>query len=189
LKNLSTITTPLGLHNIIGDHLISMSLSKSQELESQPICILIFKRLQEAHIIPGKEEPKQESSSSSEESTEDSNEGYKEDGCCLICEREMPLTKHHLIPREVHEWHKKHGGKTHKQLHTGIMICRDCHSAIHKFISNVDMGKEYYTLEKILEHEKVQGWIPYIRKQRCTNKADRRTWVQNVPRMPDSDSD
>src|SRR5690242_20188844 len=32
--------------------------------------------------------------------------------------------------------YKKHNGMTHAQLHTGIMICRECHSAIHKFIDN-----------------------------------------------------
>lgn len=40
-----------------------------------------------------------------------------------MCERHMPLTKHHLIPRDVHKERKKRGCSA-EQLNTGIMVCR-----------------------------------------------------------------
>lgn len=72
-----------------------------------------------------------------------------------MCDREMPLTLHHMIPREVHEWYKNHHGKTKDQLHSGIMVCRDCHSAIHKFEDNKTLAAEYRTLETLMAHPKV----------------------------------
>ena len=104
------------------------------------------------------------------------------DGACPICEREMPLTKHHLVPRETHAWYSKRGW-TKEQLHSGVGLCRDCHSAIHRFISNRDLAKEYYSLALLLQHPKVQKWIPYAQKQRTTNKADRRYSTMNFTHL------
>jgi len=79
---------------------------------------------------------------------------------------------------------------TREQLHTGLMICRSCHSAIHSFIDNKTLAAEFNTLEKLLTHEKVQGWIPYIRKKRPISRGDRRTLLPNERRdMPPSDDD
>jgi len=92
--------------------------------------------------------------------------GIVAEGCCLMCEREMPLTKHHVIPKEVHEWYKKHHNKTKDELHQGIMICRPCHSAIHSFYDNKTLAANYSTIEQILADEKVQKFLPYIRKKK-----------------------
>lgn len=43
------------------------------------------------------------------------------DGECELCEREMPLTKHHVIPRELHERYVKKGYKK-KVLNQGIYV-------------------------------------------------------------------
>eukprot|EP01126_Amoeba_proteus_P064730 TRINITY_DN9094_c0_g1_i1.p1 TRINITY_DN9094_c0_g1~~TRINITY_DN9094_c0_g1_i1.p1 ORF type:complete len:215 (-),score=34.96 TRINITY_DN9094_c0_g1_i1:300-944(-) len=166
MQSTDDINSELSLNNVIGEHLSAITTPSKV---SQYIH-LIFSRLvdKEKH-----EEPEEV------EILEDEDGEVLEDGSCLICERFMPLTKHHLVPRETHTWYKKHHGMTHVELHTGIMICRPCHSSIHKFIDNKTMAAEYNTLEKLLEHPKVQTWIPYIRKRKTTSKADKRTWVQN----------
>jgi len=91
-------------------------------------------------------------------------------GGCLMCEREMPLTRHHLIPRMVHsdKHYKKHFSR--EQLHKTVLICRPCHSAIHSFIDERTMAREYNTLEVLLQHEAVQKWIPYASKQKTRIK-------------------
>lgn len=92
------------------------------------------------------------------------------DSDCLLCERAMPLTRHHLFPQELHHRLRKRGRST-AELQTCLMICRPCHSAIHRFITNREMASAYHTRESLLEHEAVQRWIPFIRKQRTVVRA------------------
>lgn len=47
-----------------------------------------------------------------------------------------------------------------------IVLCRDCHDAIHQFISEKALGKEYNTKEKLMEHEKVAGFVKWIATKR-----------------------
>ena len=95
----------------------------------------------------------------------------QEDGECVLCEREMPLTFHHLFPRTTHKKMMKKGYEK-KELCVGIMVCRPCHSAIHRFIDEESMSAQYYSLEKLLEHQKVQDWIPYIAKKKAVSKEE-----------------
>lgn len=102
---------------------------------------------------------------------DDDDEGYSSDreygeGQCVLCEREMPLTFHHLIPRTTHKKVLRRTELTKKELNRGIMVCRPCHSAIHRFIDEETMAAQYNTLESLLEHERVQSWIPYAAKMK-----------------------
>ncbi|KAG2432502.1 hypothetical protein HXX76_008847 [Chlamydomonas incerta] len=56
-------------------------------------------------------------------------------GGCVMCGRQMPLTFHHLIPRDVHAKYKRRA-LTAEQLNRGIDVCRPCHSAIHRTYDN-----------------------------------------------------
>ncbi|KAL7273503.1 hypothetical protein RUND412_003641 [Rhizina undulata] len=63
---------------------------------------------------------------------------------CEICERNVPLTYHHLIP-----------------------VCVvSCHSTVHKCEPNEVLAKEYFTVKRLLEREDIQRWRKYISKQR-----------------------
>jgi hypothetical protein len=97
----------------------------------------------------------------------------KMDICCM-CERTIPLTWHHLIPRETHQKMRKlHPDYTKEFLHQhGIWICRSCHSAVHGFHDNFALASEYFTLERLLECEKVQKWIKYISKKKVRSGHD-----------------
>jgi len=110
VANIDKINTPLRLENLIGEHLVSISLSESQEVKTPSICTVIFQKLKEANLLPT-EKNTQENDSSEEEAEQEGEEEedgvFVQDGVCPMCEREMPLTKHHLIPREVHYWYKK----------------------------------------------------------------------------------
>jgi len=189
------------LRNLIGDYLGQAALTASQEQKVPAVSRRIFQALLliEGLLPKAKAAPTEEiDSEQGEVDADDEEENEKERivldmGCCVLCEREMALTLHHLIPREVHYWYLKHEGKSKVELHSGIMVCRDCHSAIHKFEDNKTLAAEYATLERLLAHEKMPAWINYIRKQRPTNKADRRTWKQwgrrDLPPTGDADDD
>jgi len=86
---------------------------------------------------------------------------------CSLCGRTRELTFHHLIPRKFHSnnWFTKRFSKD-EMKHRGIDLCSDCHSFIHRQYSNKELGRIYNTKESLLENEKVQKFINWVKKQR-----------------------
>jgi len=89
---------------------------------------------------------------------------------CEICEREVPLTYHHLIPREVHKKALKRGWHPEWMLNSVAWLCRPCHSTVHRLASNEVLARELYTVEKLLGMEEVERWRGWVGKQRWGKK-------------------
>ncbi|CCX16455.1 hypothetical protein FPQ18DRAFT_339692 [Pyronema domesticum] len=85
---------------------------------------------------------------------------------CEICERMVPLTYHHLIPREVHKKVLKRGWHQEWELNKVAWLCRPCHSTVHRVATNEELAKEWFTVEKLLEREDIGKWRSYVGKQR-----------------------
>ena len=85
---------------------------------------------------------------------------------CALCNRQAKLTFHHFIPRTLHtnKWFQKNF--TREQMAAGMDVCRECHSAIHRFIDEKELGRTYNTRERLLKHPEVQKFIQWVRKQR-----------------------
>jgi len=85
---------------------------------------------------------------------------------CEMCGRMQVLTFHHLIPKTLHsnKWFEKNFEKKDMR-ERGIMVCQECHSAIHKFIEEKDLGRNYNTKELLLSHEKVANFVKWIAKR------------------------
>jgi len=85
---------------------------------------------------------------------------------CELCGRENVLTFHHLIPVCLHKnkWFKKNF--TRKEMSDGINVCKyDCHREIHNVISEKELGRSFYTLDKLLRYPKIKKYVKYIQKQ------------------------
>jgi len=93
------------------------------------------------------------------------------EGDCRMCEREMPLTRHHLIPRTVHPRYFKMG-ISREVLNTTVDICRPCHDACHRFADESTLAEKYNTLELLLAQEEIRSFIRYVQKQRIIKKQD-----------------
>ena len=78
----------------------------------------------------------------------------------------MPLTYHHLIPREVHKKVLKRGWHEEAVLNSVAWLCRPCHSMVHRMESNEELARRWYTVEKLLEREDVQRWRVWVGRQR-----------------------
>jgi len=76
------------------------------------------------------------------------------------------LTFHHLIPRTFHsnKWFEKNFTKEDMR-NRGIAVCRECHSAIHRFLSEKELGRHYNTLEKLRAHEALAHFVDWISKR------------------------
>jgi hypothetical protein len=97
----------------------------------------------------------------------DDEEGESKTGVCPFCERHMPLTFHHLIPRCTHTVMKKKYDLDSRTLNHGVDLCRPCHSAVHRTESNRELAENFNTTEKLLGHPAIQKWIGYAKKQKC----------------------
>lgn len=90
---------------------------------------------------------------------------------CEICGRDwIPLSYHHLIPKEVHgkvlkrKWHEEW------RLNSVAWLCRACHSFVHRCESNEVLARDYWTVERLLEREDVQQWAKWVSRVRWKAK-------------------
>ncbi|NPV13037.1 MAG: hypothetical protein HPY57_14825 [Ignavibacteria bacterium] len=90
---------------------------------------------------------------------------------CELCKREVDETTfHHLIPVTLHtkKWYQKNYNFNYLKTH-GIDVCELCHYAIHHFYDEKTLGKNYNTLELLLESELIQKHIKWARKQKTSH--------------------
>lgn len=86
---------------------------------------------------------------------------------CEICSRSwIPLTYHHLIPKDVHTKAVKRGWHHEDQLQNVAWICRACHSFVHRIASNDELAREWYTIERLLEREDVRAFAAWVGRVR-----------------------
>lgn len=76
---------------------------------------------------------------------------------CPLCKRDLiHPSDHHLKP-------KCRGGK--KDEENMVLICADCHSAIHGLFSNKELEREYNSVDALLSDDKLCKAIKFISKQ------------------------
>jgi hypothetical protein len=76
---------------------------------------------------------------------------------CELCDRFIQTTRHHVYPKETHDWLRKRdeGKYTSNELRKTIALCRMCHSAIHRFYSNRELAIDFCSLELLLDCDQV----------------------------------
>lgn len=90
---------------------------------------------------------------------------------CEVCERDwVPLTYHHLIPREVHAKAVKRRWHEEWELQSVAWLCRACHGYVHKIESNEELAKNWWTVERLMKREDMQAWAQWISKVRWKAK-------------------
>ncbi|CAM9483604.1 unnamed protein product [Discosporangium mesarthrocarpum] len=136
-----------------------------QGLSSGPLCAL--------HIVSVRDILKRfpVASGHSEGNMDDDDEELLPSGCCSMCERNMPLTRHHVMPRSTHKRYKKKG-YSEEVLRETIDICRPCHSAIHRTHDHITLAEYFRTVESLLQDEDIAKFVAWVRKQRTTRKDD-----------------
>jgi hypothetical protein len=90
---------------------------------------------------------------------------------CELCGRERSLTFHHLIPATLHtnRWFKQR--YTREELSRGTMLCTDCHSAIHRFVSEKELGREWNTVERLRSHPDIGRFVRWVSRQQGRNRT------------------
>jgi hypothetical protein len=94
-----------------------------------------------------------------------------EDDCCVVCERKVRLTRHHVFPREEHKSLSKKG-YDNVSLQLTIQVCRMCHSTIHRLFTNSQLASDYYSVDLLLSDERFVRYAKWasIQSNRRYNK-------------------
>ncbi|KAJ6532909.1 hypothetical protein DFH09DRAFT_1181853 [Mycena vulgaris] len=85
---------------------------------------------------------------------------------CEICEREIPLTYHHLIPRATHAKVLKKKWHPASMLNSVAWLCRPCHTVVHQIATNEELARSYHTVDLLLQRDDIRRWGKYTSKQR-----------------------
>ena len=86
---------------------------------------------------------------------------------CELCERDVSgITEHHLVPKCTRK--RKYVKRTFDKeyLEETIEVCTECHSTIHKFFDGNELARDLYTKELLLENEKMQKFLGWVKKQK-----------------------
>lgn len=85
---------------------------------------------------------------------------------CLLCERHLFLTFHHLIPKKMHRRSRFQKAYTRAELARGIWVCRECHSAIHRFFDEMTLARDLNSLELLQAEPQLQRHAQWLSKRR-----------------------
>ena len=85
---------------------------------------------------------------------------------CACCQRQVPLTFHHLIPKKVHRraYFRRHFTK--EALNQGVRVCRLCHRGIHREYDEMTLAKTLNSLAALLADGKLSKHFAWVSKQR-----------------------
>ncbi len=162
--------TSQGLHNVLHDNLLDLGLCSS-DLKAHLLC----EDLLRAYHTPSTQTVRLcrllEQGNTLSEAFIASQLPEVEDqippGTCVLCERLMPLTWHHLYPKEVQKKFLRRGLMTEEDRNSGIRICRQCHNAIHRFFDNGTLAEKLHSVESLMQQESMQKWVAYASKQKA----------------------
>ena len=87
-------------------------------------------------------------------------------GPCTLCEREVALTFHHLVPRKLHKRKRFARQYSREQLNAGIMICQRCHKGLHRLYSETELGSRLNTEQALRDDDAVSRHISWVAKQK-----------------------
>ena len=87
-------------------------------------------------------------------------------GQCPLCQRDVPLTFHHLIPKKLHRRTRFKKSFSKDQLNQGVFICRLCHNGIHDHYDEMTLAKEFSTLDQLRQDEQIQRHAEWVAKQK-----------------------
>jgi len=88
-----------------------------------------------------------------------------EESCQLCGRTNLPLTRHHLIPRSRHNKARTQRRFSRTEMSGDIaMLCRPCHSQIHKIFTNHELANYYHTIARLQEHSEVEKFVNWVKK-------------------------
>lgn len=82
---------------------------------------------------------------------------------CELCQRRVPLTRHHLIPKALHDkpYVQKRYAKS-ERIGATLWVCRPCHNQIHRLFSEKELALIYNSREALLADERLRTFVEWL---------------------------
>lgn len=82
---------------------------------------------------------------------------------CELCRRPVPLTRHHLIPKALHNkpYVQKQFAKSERITAT-LWVCRACHNQIHRLFSEKELALSYNSRDALLSDDRLQTFVSWL---------------------------
>jgi hypothetical protein len=87
-------------------------------------------------------------------------------GRCPLCQRDVPLTFHHLIPKKLHRRTRFKKSFSKEHLNQGVFICRLCHNGIHDHYDEMTLAKEFGTFDQLQQDGNIRRHAQWVAKQK-----------------------
>lgn len=86
--------------------------------------------------------------------------------CCALCQRQTPaLTRHHLIPRSLHQRSWVRRSFSREERHKTCWLCKPCHKQVHAILPEAQIGREYRSIETLAAQPEIAQFVHWIRRQ------------------------
>jgi formate-dependent nitrite reductase cytochrome c552 subunit len=85
---------------------------------------------------------------------------------CELCRRASPLTRHHLIPRSLHD--KTYVQKRfdrEERITATLWVCRPCHNTIHRLFEEKQLALTFNTREALMSDERLRTFVDWLSRK------------------------
>ena len=100
---------------------------------------------------------------------------------CVLCGREGYTTGHHLVPRSTHTRKSVKRKFDRDERDEKVEMCVDCHTQIHRLITEKELAKSYFTVSALKHHPDVARYLKWV-KGRPMNVASKANRFSGGPR-------
>lgn len=82
---------------------------------------------------------------------------------CELCARKTLLTRHHLIPKSLHNkpYVQKRFAKS-ERISATLWVCRACHNQVHRLFSEKELALTYNCREHLLGDERLRTFVEWL---------------------------
>ena len=87
---------------------------------------------------------------------------------CELCGRDgLKLTRHHLVPRKMHNKARIRKKWTREELRTRVAwLCRSCHNQVHAVLTEKELADTYHSLEALRDHPEIAKYAEWARTRK-----------------------
>lgn len=82
---------------------------------------------------------------------------------CELCEREGFVTDHHLVPRMLHGRNSIKRRFAPEELEQTVHLCDDCHTQIHRLVSEKKMGQALHSLRSLRAYPTIARYLRWVK--------------------------
>ncbi|MFK4134279.1 hypothetical protein ACI2KR_18610 [Pseudomonas luteola] len=85
---------------------------------------------------------------------------------CELCGRKAPLTRHHLIPKSLHDkpYVQKRFDRIERITAT-LWVCRPSHNHIHATFDEKALALTYNSRERLMEDERIRAFVEWLSRK------------------------